>query len=136
MTRNDVFAKINDGLLIKIIFGLDLKDWGHLACVYKTICSVLYDFCYKIKCTQKNHILVSDILSNAVCSYFPSRCFKKTMIWRVLNDDGNEYKVDLNCAFCSCKHTWDLYSPLCSKQVLGFQYDDGEPFHRAFVCEN
>ncbi|KAK1354145.1 hypothetical protein POM88_047401 [Heracleum sosnowskyi] len=234
MTSVDIFSKLDNDVLIKIISDLDLKDLGRLACVSKKLCPILLDFCYKIKCTQKNPALVSDLLSDAVSSspqggwaglfkilfccpglaqagvhveaspkkavnddvddfsgdeYFRvlffrmgphlawegsrlnyeygnyllddrftrnclylsdwSRCehldekhnysiyrgifinFKQTMIWRELNDDGEEHKVDMKCSFCPCKHTWDLYTSLCFKQTRA-----GEPVDRAFVCEN
>lgn len=35
--------------------------------------------------------------------------FKDTLVWKTLND-RNMCKVELNCAFCSIKHSWDLYS--------------------------
>lgn len=252
MATIDFFSNLPDDILMKIIFGLDLKDWGRLACVSKKSCSILHDSCYEIKCTQTHPALVSDLLSNTVsstppggwaalfkvlfccpglaqvgvnvevspendagdddnsvlgshllyeqlgfsrvlgshldwrrlglsceqgnkllddrfsrnclyvsiwpgcghigrlsgnCLYFGNGRriverhiyqlfrgifinFKETMIWRALNtDDGDEYKVDLKCAYCSCKHTWDLYSPSGYKQ--NFVLNDG-----AFVCEN
>ncbi|KAK1400644.1 hypothetical protein POM88_000249 [Heracleum sosnowskyi] len=62
--------------------------------------------------------------------------FKESMIWRALNNgDGNEYKVNLKCGFCSCKHTWDLYSSSCFKHFYLLN-DDGDSVDRAFVCEN
>lgn len=60
--------------------------------------------------------------------------FKRTRVWRTIND-GNRSKVDLNCAFCPCKETWDLHSAFCLRRVFGF-HDDGEPVVRAYVCEN
>ncbi|KAK8499497.1 hypothetical protein V6N12_011582 [Hibiscus sabdariffa] len=60
--------------------------------------------------------------------------FKKSRVWRTIND-GNRSKVDLDCAFCSCKETWDLHSAFCLRRVFGY-HDDGEPVVRAFVCEN
>ncbi|GKU86842.1 hypothetical protein SLEP1_g1316 [Rubroshorea leprosula] len=60
--------------------------------------------------------------------------FKSSRVWRTIND-GNRSKIDLNCAFCSCKETWDLHSAFCLKRVFGY-HDDGEPVVRAYVCEN
>ncbi|CAO2839719.1 unnamed protein product [Amaranthus hypochondriacus] len=60
--------------------------------------------------------------------------FKKSRVWRTIND-GNRCKIELNCAFCSCKETWDLHSAFCLKRGFGF-HDDGEPVVRAYVCEN
>ncbi|MBA0656276.1 hypothetical protein Goklo_008647 [Gossypium klotzschianum] len=60
--------------------------------------------------------------------------FKKSRVWRTIND-GNRRKIDLSCAFCSCKQTWDLHSAFCLRRVFGY-HDDGEPVVRAYVCEN
>ncbi|XP_057439273.1 phytochrome A-associated F-box protein [Lotus japonicus] len=60
--------------------------------------------------------------------------FKRTRVWRTIND-GNRRKLDLPCAFCACKHTWDLHSAFCLRRGFGF-HDDGEPVVRAFVCDN
>lgn len=60
--------------------------------------------------------------------------FKRSRVWRTIND-GNRNKIDLNCAFCSCKETWDLHSSFCLRRVFGY-HDDGEPVVRAYVCEN
>ncbi|OMO81908.1 phytochrome A-associated F-box protein-like protein [Corchorus olitorius] len=60
--------------------------------------------------------------------------FKKSRVWRTIND-GNRSKIDLNCAFCPCKETWDLHSAFCLRRVFGY-HDDGEPVVRAYVCEN
>ncbi|KAL2945374.1 Phytochrome A-associated F-box protein [Bienertia sinuspersici] len=61
--------------------------------------------------------------------------FKKTRVWRTINDGNHRSKIDLNCAFCSCNQTWDLHSAFCLKRGFGF-HDDGEPVVRAYVCEN
>ncbi|PQQ03094.1 phytochrome A-associated F-box protein [Prunus yedoensis var. nudiflora] len=60
--------------------------------------------------------------------------FKGSQVWRTIKD-GNRSKMDLNCAFCSCKETWDLHSAFCLRRVFGY-HDDGEPVVRAYVCEN
>ncbi|GMQ00093.1 hypothetical protein CsSME_00047331 [Camellia sinensis var. sinensis] len=60
--------------------------------------------------------------------------FKKSRVWRTIND-GNRSKIDLNCAFCSCKQTWDLHSAFCLRRDSGF-HEDGEPVVRAYACEN
>jgi len=60
--------------------------------------------------------------------------FKRTRVWRTIHD-GNKRKLDLPCAFCACKFTWDLHSAFCLRRVFGF-HDDGEPVVRAYVCEN
>ncbi|XP_054824601.1 phytochrome A-associated F-box protein-like [Prosopis cineraria] len=60
--------------------------------------------------------------------------FKRSRVWRTIND-GNRRKIDLNCAFCLCKETWDLHSAFCLRRVFGY-HDDGEPVVRAYVCEN
>ncbi|CAL5194468.1 unnamed protein product [Lathyrus oleraceus] len=61
--------------------------------------------------------------------------FKKTRVWKTVNDCSNRKKIDLPCAFCSCNHTWDLYSAFCLKRGFGF-HEDGEPVVRAYVCDN
>ncbi|KAK7396892.1 hypothetical protein VNO78_18054 [Psophocarpus tetragonolobus] len=60
--------------------------------------------------------------------------FKRTRVWRTIHD-GKKRKLDLPCAFCSCKFTWDLHSAFCLRRGFGF-HDDGEPVVRAYVCEN
>ncbi|XP_050203995.1 phytochrome A-associated F-box protein [Mercurialis annua] len=60
--------------------------------------------------------------------------FKRSRVWRTIND-GNRSKIDLKCAFCGCKQTWDLHSAFCLRRVFGY-HDDGEPVVRAYVCEN
>ncbi|XP_042516382.1 phytochrome A-associated F-box protein isoform X2 [Macadamia integrifolia] len=60
--------------------------------------------------------------------------FKGSRVWRTIND-GNRSKIALDCAFCSCKETWDLHSAFCLRRVFGY-HDDGEPVVRAYVCEN
>ncbi|KAK9161575.1 hypothetical protein Syun_007916 [Stephania yunnanensis] len=60
--------------------------------------------------------------------------FKRSQVWRTIND-GNRSKIGLDCAFCSCKETWDLHSAFCLRRVFGY-HDDGEPVVRAYVCEN
>lgn len=60
--------------------------------------------------------------------------FKRSRVWRTINE-GRRRKIDVNCAFCSCKETWDLHSAFCLRRVFGY-HDDGEPVVRAYVCEN
>ncbi|XP_068659289.1 phytochrome A-associated F-box protein-like [Aristolochia californica] len=60
--------------------------------------------------------------------------FKSSRVWRTIND-GNRSQIALECAFCSCKKTYDLHSAFCLRRVFGF-HDDGEPVVRAYVCEN
>lgn len=60
--------------------------------------------------------------------------FKGSQVWRNIKD-AKRTKVDLNCAYCSCKDTWDLHSAFCLRRGFGY-HDDGEPVVRAFVCEN
>ncbi|XP_010069918.2 phytochrome A-associated F-box protein [Eucalyptus grandis] len=73
---------------------------------------------------KRNYMLFRGVFKN----------FKRSMVWRTIND-GNRSRIDLNCAFCSCKETWDLHSAFCLKRIYGF-HDDGEPVVRAYVCEN
>ncbi|KAM7275775.1 hypothetical protein ACFE04_017641 [Oxalis oulophora] len=73
---------------------------------------------------KRNYMLFRGIFKN----------FKNSRVWRTIND-GNRSRIDLNCAFCSCKETWDLHSAFCLRRSFGF-HDDGEPVVRAFVCEN
>uniref|UniRef100_A0A1D1XZ73 Phytochrome A-associated F-box protein n=1 Tax=Anthurium amnicola TaxID=1678845 RepID=A0A1D1XZ73_9ARAE len=61
--------------------------------------------------------------------------FKRSRVWRTINDGGNRTKIGLDCAFCPCRETWDLHSAFCLRRVFGF-HDDGEPVVRAYVCEN
>ncbi|TYK29502.1 phytochrome A-associated F-box protein [Cucumis melo var. makuwa] len=73
---------------------------------------------------KRNYMLFRGIFKN----------FKGSHVWRTIKD-GNRNKIDLNCAFCSCKETWDLHSAFCLRRVFGY-HDDGEPVVRAYVCEN
>ncbi|KAH7517067.1 phytochrome A-associated F-box protein [Ziziphus jujuba] len=73
---------------------------------------------------KRNYMLFRGIFKN----------FKGSQVWRTIKD-GNRSKIDLNCAFCPCKDTWDLHSAFCLRRVFGF-HDDGEPVVRAYVCEN
>uniref|UniRef100_A0A7N0T7F4 Phytochrome A-associated F-box protein n=1 Tax=Kalanchoe fedtschenkoi TaxID=63787 RepID=A0A7N0T7F4_KALFE len=61
--------------------------------------------------------------------------FKRSRVWRTINDGNRRSKLNLNCAFCPCKETWDLHSAFCLRRVYGY-HDDGEPVVRAYVCEN
>ncbi|CAK7348303.1 unnamed protein product [Dovyalis caffra] len=73
---------------------------------------------------RRNYMLFRGIFKN----------FQKSRVWRTIHD-GNRSKIDLNCAFCACKETWDLNSSFCLKRGYGY-HDDGEPVVRAYVCEN
>ncbi|XP_041021997.1 phytochrome A-associated F-box protein-like [Juglans microcarpa x Juglans regia] len=73
---------------------------------------------------KRNYMLFRGIFKN----------FKRSRVWRTIND-GNRSKVDVNCAFCACKETWDLHSAFCLRRGFGY-HDDGEPVVRAYVCEN
>ncbi|XP_030477080.2 phytochrome A-associated F-box protein [Syzygium oleosum] len=73
---------------------------------------------------KRNYMLFRGVFKN----------FKRSMVWRTIND-GNRSKINLNCAFCSCKETWDLHSAFCLRRSYGY-HDDGEPVVRAYVCEN
>lgn len=73
---------------------------------------------------KRNYMLFRGIFKN----------FKESRVWRTLSD-GDRNKVNLNCTFCSCKHTWNLHSAFCLRRAFGF-HDDGEPVVRAYVCEN
>lgn len=73
---------------------------------------------------KRNYMLFRGIFKN----------FKLSRVWRTINDT-NRSKIPLECAFCSCKETWDLHSAFCLKQFFGY-HDDGEPVVRAYVCEN
>uniref|UniRef100_A0A2P2IQY2 Uncharacterized protein MANES_05G062500 n=1 Tax=Rhizophora mucronata TaxID=61149 RepID=A0A2P2IQY2_RHIMU len=73
---------------------------------------------------KRNYMLFRGIFKN----------FKRSRVWRTIID-GSRSKIDLNCAFCSCKETWDLHSAFCLRRVFGY-HDDGEPVVRAYVCEN
>ncbi|XP_074568638.1 phytochrome A-associated F-box protein-like [Curcuma longa] len=60
--------------------------------------------------------------------------FKQSRVWKTIID-SNRGKIELSCAFCACRETWDLHSAFCLRSVFGF-HDDGEPVVRAYVCEN
>ncbi|KAM5564031.1 phytochrome A-associated F-box protein [Rosa sericea] len=60
--------------------------------------------------------------------------FKGSQVWRNIKD-AKRTKVDLNCAYCACKQTWDLHSAFCLRRGFGY-HDDGEPVVRAYVCDN
>uniref|UniRef100_A0A1J3JDV0 Phytochrome A-associated F-box protein n=1 Tax=Noccaea caerulescens TaxID=107243 RepID=A0A1J3JDV0_NOCCA len=61
--------------------------------------------------------------------------FKRSRVWRTINDGNRSKILGLKCAFCLCDETWDLHSSFCLRRVFGF-HDDGEPVVRAYVCEN
>ncbi|XP_010259577.1 PREDICTED: phytochrome A-associated F-box protein isoform X2 [Nelumbo nucifera] len=73
---------------------------------------------------KRNYMLFRGVFKN----------FRRSRVWRTIND-GNRNKIPLDCAFCSCRETWDLHSAFCLRRVFGY-HDDGEPVVRAYVCEN
>lgn len=96
-----------------------------LASRFKGDCLYICDWpgCIHIE-EKRNYMLFRGIFKN----------FKQSRVWRTIND-GNRSKIDLNCAYCSCKQTWDLHSSFCLRRYFGY-HDDGEPVVRAYVCEN
>ncbi|XP_060178682.1 phytochrome A-associated F-box protein [Lycium barbarum] len=96
-----------------------------LASRFKGDCLYICDWpgCIHIE-EKRNYMLFRGIFKN----------FKRSRVWRTIND-GNRKKIDLNCAFCSSKQTWDLHSAFCLRRYFGY-HDDGEPVVRAYVCEN
>ncbi|XP_050364946.1 phytochrome A-associated F-box protein [Argentina anserina] len=60
--------------------------------------------------------------------------FKGSQVWRNIKD-GKRTQVELSCAYCTCKHTWDLHSAFCLRRGFGY-HDDGDPVVRAYVCDN
>ncbi|KAJ8543292.1 hypothetical protein K7X08_005815 [Anisodus acutangulus] len=96
-----------------------------LASRFKGDCLYICDWpgCIHIE-EKRNYMLFRGIFKN----------FKQSRVWRTIND-GNRKKIDLNCAFCSSKQTWDLHSAFCLRRYFGY-HDDGEPVVRAYVCEN
>ncbi|AQK93068.1 Phytochrome A-associated F-box protein [Zea mays] len=60
--------------------------------------------------------------------------FARSQVRRALRDTRRP-TVAVECAFCGCKETWDLYSAFCLRSFYGY-HDDGEPVVRAYVCEN
>lgn len=95
-----------------------------LASRFKGDCLYICDWPGCIHMEEKrNYMLFRGIFKN----------FKQSRVWRTIND-GNR-KIDLNCAFCSSKQTWDLHSAFCLRRYFGY-HDDGEPVVRAYVCEN
>ncbi|KAL3517444.1 hypothetical protein ACH5RR_020033 [Cinchona calisaya] len=96
-----------------------------LASRFKGDCLYICDWpgCVHIE-EKRNYMLFRGIFKN----------FKQTRVWRTIND-GHRNKIELNCAFCSCKQTWDLHSAFCLRRYFGY-HDDGEPVVRAYVCEN
>lgn len=96
-----------------------------LASRFKGDCLYICDWPGCIHMEEKrNYMLFRGIFKN----------FKQSRVWRTIND-GNRKKIDLNCAFCSSKQTWDLHSAFCLRRYFGY-HDDGEPVVRAYVCEN
>lgn len=96
-----------------------------LASRFKGDCLYICDWpgCIHIE-EKRNYMLFRGIFKN----------FKQSRVWRTIND-GNRSKIDLNCAYCSCRQTWDLHSAFCLRRYFGY-HDDGEPVVRAYVCEN
>lgn len=96
-----------------------------LASRFKGDCLYICDWpgCIHIE-EKRNYMLFRGIFKN----------FKQSRVWRTIND-GNRSRIDLNCAYCSCKQTWDLHSSFCLRRYFGY-HDDGEPVVRAYVCEN
>ncbi|VFQ92985.1 unnamed protein product [Cuscuta campestris] len=70
---------------------------------------------------RRNYMLFRGIIKN----------FKQSRVWRTINDK-NRKQTALNCAFCTAKHTWDLYSAFCLRRYFGF-HEDGEQVVRAYV---
>lgn len=96
-----------------------------LASRFKGDCLYICDWPGCIHMEEKrNYMLFRGIFKN----------FKQSRVWRTIND-GNRKKINLNCAFCSSKQTWDLHSAFCLRRYFGY-HDDGEPVVRAYVCEN
>lgn len=96
-----------------------------LASRFKGDCLYICDWpgCVHIE-EKRNYMLFRGIFKN----------FKQSRVWRTIND-GHRSKIELHCAFCSCKQTWDLHSAFCLRRYFGY-HDDGEPVVRAYVCEN
>ncbi|XP_051118487.1 phytochrome A-associated F-box protein [Andrographis paniculata] len=96
-----------------------------LASRFKGDCLYICDWpgCIHVE-EKRNYMLFRGVFKN----------FKQSRVWRTIND-GNRSKIDLNCAFCASKQTWDLHSSFCLRRNFGF-HDDGEPVVRAYVCEN
>ncbi|KAL3531463.1 hypothetical protein ACH5RR_010785 [Cinchona calisaya] len=97
-----------------------------LASRFKWDCLYVCDWpgCVHIE-DKQNYMLFRGIFKN----------FKESGVWRTINDGQKKSRIDLNCAFCSCKQTWDLLSAFCLRRCFGY-HDDGEPVVRAYVCEN
>ncbi|CAA0832024.1 Phytochrome A-associated F-box protein [Striga hermonthica] len=96
-----------------------------LASRFKDDCLYICDWpgCIHVE-EKRNYMLFRGIFKD----------FKQSRVWRTINE-GGRIKIDLHCAFCSCNQTWDLHSSFCLRRHFGF-HDDGEPFVRAYVCEN
>ncbi|KZV33772.1 phytochrome A-associated F-box protein [Dorcoceras hygrometricum] len=96
-----------------------------LASRFKGDCLYICDWpgCVHVE-EKRNYMLFRGIFKN----------FKQSRVWRTIND-GNRTKIDVNCAFCCSKKTWDLHSSFCLRRYFGY-HDDGEPVVRAYVCEN
>ncbi|KAK4482182.1 hypothetical protein RD792_009323 [Penstemon davidsonii] len=96
-----------------------------LASRFKGDCLYICDWpgCVHVE-ERRNYMLFRGVFKN----------FKQSRVWRTIND-GNRSKIDLKCAFCASKETWDLHSSFCLRRYFGF-HDDGEPVVRAYVCEN
>ncbi|KAB5569452.1 hypothetical protein DKX38_003245 [Salix brachista] len=95
-----------------------------LASRFRGDCLYICDWPGCVHITEKrNYMLFRGIFKN----------FKKSRVWRTINDEDRS-KIDLSCAFCGCKESWDLNSAFCLKRGFGY-HDDGEPVVRAYVCE-
>lgn len=96
-----------------------------LASRFKGDCLYICDWpgCIHVE-EKRNYMLFRGIFKN----------FRQSRVWRTIND-GNRSKIDINCAFCASRQTWDLHSSFCLRRYFGF-HDDGEPVVRAYVCEN
>lgn len=95
-----------------------------LASRFRGDCLYICDWPGCVHVTEKrNYMLFRGIFKN----------FKKSRVWRTINDEDRS-KIDLSCAFCGCKESWDLNSAFCLKRGFGY-HDDGEPVVRAYVCE-
>lgn len=95
-----------------------------LASRFRDDCLYICDWPGCVHIEKRNYMLFRGVFKN----------FKKSRVWRTIND-GNRSRINLNCAFCACKQTWDLHSAFCLRRVFGY-HDDGEPVVRAYVCEN
>ncbi|KDP28156.1 hypothetical protein JCGZ_13927 [Jatropha curcas] len=96
-----------------------------LASRFRDDCLYICDWpgCVHIE-EKRNYMLFRGVFKN----------FKRSRVWRTVND-ADRSKINLNCAFCGCKETWDLLAAFCLRRAYGY-HEDGEPVVRAYVCEN